>query len=130
MMSVDPIADAMTRIKNAEHAGKREVVVTPVSNLLREILSIMRKQGYIGDYEIIDDGKGGIAKIKLLGKINACGAIKPRFSVGKFDFEKFEKRYLPAKNFGIMIISTPQGVMTHEEAKQKGIGGILLAYVW
>jgi len=129
-MSVDPIADAMTRIKNAEHAGKKEVVVSPVSNLLREILSIMRKKGYIEDFEVIDNGKGGIAKIKLAGKINACGAIKPRFSVSKFEFEKFEKRYLPAKNFGLIILSTPQGVMTHEEAKEKGIGGVLLAYVW
>jgi len=55
-MSVDPIADAMTRIKNAEHAGKKEVEVAPVSNLLRAILSLMRKYGYIQDFEVIDNG--------------------------------------------------------------------------
>ena len=129
-MSVDPIADAMTRIKNGEHAGKREVEVAPVSNLLRAILSLMRKYGYIQDFEVIDDGKGGTTKIKLSGKINSCGAIKPRFSVSKYQFDKFEKRYLPAKNFGLIILSTPQGVMTHNDAKEKGIGGVLLAYVW
>ena len=127
---MDIIADALTRIKNAEHSGKSEVEVTPVSNLLRKILSIMRKEGYIKEYEIIDNGKGGIAKVKLNGKINSCGAIKPRFSVDKYGFEKFEKRYLPAKNFGILIVSTPSGVITHEDAKKKGIGGVLIAYVW
>ena len=127
---MDIIADALTRIKNAEHTGKRYVEVTPVSNLLKGILSLMKKDGYIGEYEIIDNGKGGIAKIKLLGKINSCGAIKPRFSITKYGFEKFEKRYLPAKNFGLLILSTSKGIMTHEEAKKKGIGGVLLAYVW
>ena len=127
---MDIIADAMTRIKNAEHASKRIVELKPVSKLLKDTLTIMEKNGYIGEFEIIDDGRGGIAKVKLLGKINSCGAIKPRFSVNKYGFEKFEKRYLPAKNFGILILSTPKGVMTHEEAKKKGIGGILLAYVW
>ena len=127
---MDIIADALTRIKNAEHTGKRYVEVTPVSKVLKGILSLMKKSGYIGEYEIVDNGKGGIAKIKLLGKINSCGVIKPRFSITKYGFEKFEKRYLPAKNFGLLILSTSKGVMTHEEAKKKGLGGVLLAYVW
>ncbi len=127
---MDIIANALSAIKNAEHAGKSEVSIKPISNLLRKVLSIMKKEGYIGEYEIIDDGRGGIAKIKLIGKINSCGAVKPRFSVDKYGFEKFEKRYLPAKNFGILIVSTPSGVITHEEAKKKGIGGVLIAYVW
>ncbi len=66
----------------------------------------------------------------LLGKVNKCGAIKPRFSVKKGGFEKFEKRYLPAKNFGMIIVSTSKGLMMHDEAKKKGLGGRLISYVY
>ncbi|HEX32856.1 MAG TPA: 30S ribosomal protein S8, partial [Candidatus Aenigmarchaeota archaeon] len=59
-----------------------------------------------------------------------CGAIKPRFSFSVEDIEKFEKRYLPSKDFGIIVVSTNKGIMTHLEAKQKNLGGILLAYVY
>ena len=69
-------------------------------------------------------------KINLIGSINKCGVVKPRFSVKKNDFEKYEKRYLPAQNFGILIVSTSQGIMTNYEAKEKNLGGKLLAYVY
>ena len=67
---------------------------------------------------------------ELKGNINKCGVIKPRHAVKKDEFEKFEKRYLPAKNFGILIVTTPKGIMTHYEAKELGIGGRLLAYMY
>ena len=66
----------------------------------------------------------------LEGNINKCGVIKPRHAVKKDEFEKFEKRYLPAKNFGILILTTPEGIMTHHDAKERGIGGRLLAYMY
>ena len=69
-------------------------------------------------------------KVELEGNINKCGVIKPRHAVKKDEFEKFEKRYLPAKNFGILIVTTPEGIMTHYEAKERGIGGRLLAYMY
>ena len=69
-------------------------------------------------------------KIKLLKRINECGTIKPRFSVEHTDFVKWEKQFLPARDFGTLVVSTPGGVMTHREAKEKGIGGRLLAYVY
>ena len=127
---MDIIAHALSRIKNAERKGMSECIVKPVSNLLRNILKLMQEQGYIGEFEVIDDGKGGIIKINLLGKINNCGAIKPRFSTSFDGFEKFEKRYLPAKGFGILIVSTTKGVMTQERAKKERLGGQLLAYVY
>ncbi len=68
--------------------------------------------------------------MKLSGGINKCGAIRPRYSVGKSDYEKFERRYLPAKDFGILIVSTQNGVMTNQSAKEKSLGGRLLAYVY
>jgi len=65
-----------------------------------------------------------------LGRINDCGVIKPRFPVKKNEFEKWEKRYLPSPDVGLLVISTSKGVMTHREAKELGIGGVLLAYVY
>jgi small subunit ribosomal protein S8 len=90
----------------------------------------MQDMGYIGNYEFIDDGKSGMIKVELIGKINKCGVIKPRSSVGYHDFEKWEKRYLPARNFGILILTTPDGVLPHSEARSRAVGGQLLAYVY
>lgn len=126
----DIIADSLVRIKNAEKVGKSKCILKPVSNLLREVLNVIRAEGYIGEFEVIDDGKGGVIVVNLIGKINKCGAIKPRFSVNYNEFEKFEKRYLPAKGFGILIVSTTKGIMTNEQAKKLKIGGQLLAYVY
>jgi small subunit ribosomal protein S8 len=65
-----------------------------------------------------------------LNNINGCGVIKPRHSVKKDDYEKFEKRFLPAKGFGILIVSTPKGIMTQEGAKKEDSGGKLLAFIY
>ena len=88
---MDIIAHALSQIKNAEMKGKSECVVKPVSKLLKNILSLMHEKGYIGEFEIIEDGRGGIAKIKLKGAINNCGAIKPRFSTSFSNFENSKK---------------------------------------
>jgi len=130
MALVDPIANAMVSIKNSDIASKRECTFRPASKLLGKILEVMQKKGYIGIYEFIDDGREGIYKIELKGKINDCKAIKPRYAVKKDGFEKFEKRYLPSKDVGMLIVSTPEGVLTHKEAKESNIGGRLLAYIY
>ncbi len=127
---VDIIAQALSQIKNAEKKGVQTCVIRPVSKTLRNILDLMQKEGYIGEFEIIDDGKGGFIKINLLGAINNCGAIKPRFSTSLSNYQNFEKRYLPAKKYGVLIVSTTEGIMTQEEAKEKKQGGRLLAYVY
>jgi len=129
MTLVDPIANALVVIKNAEYAGKPECTIHPASKPIGNILNVMKDEGYIDEFEFIDD-KGGKFTVKLHGKINKCGAVKPRYSVKKGEFEKWEKRYLPARDFGILILSTPEGVMSHKEAKNKGTGGVLLAYVF
>ena len=126
----DPLANALSKIMNAEKTGKDACLIKPISNLIKKIFIIMQKEGYIGSFKEINDGKGNLLKINLLSRINKCSAIKPRFIVKKNGFEKFEKRYLPAKDFGVIIISTSQGVMTHIEAKKKGVGGKLLAYIY
>ena len=126
----DPLAAALAKILNAEKVGKREVLIKPASSIIKRILSIMNEQGYVGSFEEVNDGKGGVLKVSLLGNINKCGVIKPRFSTAKHEFEKWEKRYLPAKDFGIIVVSTPQGLVTHYSAKEKNLGGKLIAYCY
>ena len=125
----DPLADMMSTIKNAEKVGKRNCI-TKSSKLIKAILEIMQKHEYIGAFDFIDDGRGSKFEIELKGKIIDCNVIKPRYSVTAKEFEKWEKRYLPAREFGILILSTPKGVMEHTEAKKKKIGGKLIAYIY
>ena len=126
----DPLANALSKILNNEKIGKEICLIKPISNTIKKIFQIMQENNYVGEFKEIDDGKGGLIKINLLGKINKCGAIKPRYPIKKTDFEKFEKRYLPAKDFGIIIISTTKGITTHLDAKKKNLGGVLLAYCY
>lgn len=126
----DTLAVAMSNLLNAETIGRSEFLIKPISKVTRQVLDIMNRNGYIGSYEAINDNKGGIIKVQLLGAVNKCGVIKPRYSVQNHEYEHFEKRYLPAKDFGIIIVSTNQGIMTHIEAKEKKLGGRLLAYVY
>lgn len=126
----DPIANALSKILNSEKIGQKTCLIKPVSNTLKKILDVMNENNYIGTYAEIEDGRGKHLKLNLTGNINNCNVIKPRFSVKIETYEKFEKRFLPAKDFGIIIMSTSQGVMTHNQAKEKRIGGKLLAYCY
>jgi small subunit ribosomal protein S8 len=126
----DPLSNVLSKILNAEKLSKDSCEIKPISKVIKKILAIMQDQKYIGSFKEIEDGRGNHIKINLIGKINKCGAIKPKYPIKKLDFEKFEKRYLPAKDFGMIIISTSKGIMIHTEAKNKGLGGILLAYVY
>lgn len=126
----DPIANALSHILNCERTAKQSCIVKPSSKVIKKILGIMQENNYIGSYEEIEDGKAKILKVNLLGKINNCGVIKPNFPVQKEEFEKFEKRFLPAKDFGIIIVSTTKGIVVHNQAKDKNIGGKLLAYCY
>lgn len=130
MSLIDPLADAMATLKNAEMVGKVECTIKPASKVIGNILKVMKDHGYIEEFEFIDDNRAGVYRVKLSGRINSCGVIRPRFSVKRTEFEKWEKRFLPAKNFGIIIVSTTQGVMSQQEALERNIGGVLLAYVY
>jgi small subunit ribosomal protein S8 len=129
-MQNDPLSDALSRINNAAMAGRREVIIKPASKLIGRVLKIMQDHSYVEEFEYIEDGRGGLFKVYLAASINRCGAIKPRFAVKRDELEKYESRYLPAQDFGILIITTNKGVMTHSDAKKMGVGGKLLAYVY
>lgn len=130
MATNDNLANVLSCILNAEKKGKFVCIAKPLSKMIKNVLEIMHQNGYIGSLKVVEDSKGGFIEVNLLGKINKCGVIKPRFSIKHTDFEKFEKRFLPAKNFGIIIVTTSKGLMTHNEAKEKKIGGKLVAFCY
>lgn len=126
-MSQDIVADGLNAIKNAKKAGKETVIINRISNLLIEVLKIMKQKGAIRSYKI--DAKEKSLSVTI-GELFECKSIKPRFSVDKTQIEKYRRRYLPARNIGTMIISTNKGLMTNEEAEEEGIGGSLIAYFY
>nr|AJS12384.1 30S ribosomal protein S8 [uncultured archaeon] len=126
----DTLSTALSNILNAGKVGKQSCIVKPISKIIKVVFEIMKNSNFLGNIEYTENIKGGSAKVHLLGNINKCGSIKPRYNIKKTDYEKFEKRYLPAKDFGFLIVSTSKGVMTHLEAKEKKLGGRLLAYFY
>jgi len=117
-------------IYNNEIRKKKECLIIPASKLASEVLRTMQKHKYIGEFEFIDDGLFGKLRVQLLGRINRCGVISPRFAVKKDSFSNWERRHLPAVGVGILIVSTPGGVMSHTEAMNTEMGGRLLGYVY
>ncbi len=130
MTQNDSLATALSRILNAERVSKGTCMIKPISKLITNVLAILKDNHYVGEVNKIEDGRGGAYTLHLLGKINKCGAVKPRYPLQLGDYEKFEKRYLLASGFGVLIVSTSEGIMTHEEAKSKKLGGRLLAYCY
>lgn len=126
----DSLSTAVSNILNCELVGKNVCYIKPISKIIKNCLGVLRENGFVGSYVEIEDGKGKIIRLELLGVINKCGAIKPRYSITRETYEKFEKRYLPAKGVGILIVTTSQGIITHIDAKKKGIGGRLLLYCY
>lgn len=127
---MDTLANGLTTIINNEMRNKRECVIRPASKLLGRVLRIMQLNGYIGEFEFVDDGRSGKFKVQLLGRINKCGAVRPRHSVRVEEFEEWEKTILPSREVGTIVISTPKGVLSHREAQEKHLGGKLLAFIY
>ncbi len=127
---MDTLTNGLITIMNNEMRNKRECVISPASKLLGRVLRIIQLNGYIGEFEFVDDGRSGKFRVQLLGRINKCGAIRPRFSVKVDEFEDWEKKFLPSRGVGVLIVSTPRGVLSHAEAKEKSIGGKLIAFAY
>jgi small subunit ribosomal protein S8 len=127
---VDPLSGALNTIYNNERRHKRECIVMPASKLMGQVLRVMQKNGYIGEFEFIDDGRAGKYRIQLLGRVNKCGVIKPRYAMKVTDVEDWEERYLPSRDVGVLIVSTPKGVLSHVDARSSKTGGRLLAYIY
>ena len=124
------LANLFTTLFNTEDRRKDNCIVVPTSKLGIEVLNTLKKEGYIGEFEHVDDKRGGKFKIKLLAKISKCGAITPRFKVKKDEYGVWERQFLPSYNRGMLLVTTNQGVMSHKEAVDKNIGGFLIGYVY
>jgi small subunit ribosomal protein S8 len=129
----DPIADFLTRIRNAIKANHR-IVAVPASNLKKDITKILFDKGYILNYKFEDEGPQGLIKIALkYNPDDRKSAIKLIQRVSRPGLRKYaDKESMPRvlNGLGIAILSTSQGVMTDKEAKQKNIGGEVLCYVY
>ncbi|MFT4343174.1 MAG: 30S ribosomal protein S8 [Candidatus Woesearchaeota archaeon] len=130
MTTNDPLAACLSKISNAERVSKPEVVIEGISKMKKNVLEILKREGYLENVEYVENTRGGKILITLSGSVNNCGAIKPRFKTKVEEIEKFEQRYLPAKNFGVLIISTSKGLLTHTEAKNNHTGGRLIAFCY
>jgi small subunit ribosomal protein S8 len=126
----NPLATVLSRIQNSERIGKREFTTVANSNVIKAVLNIMTAEGFIAGFDESVDKKGNALTIKLNGNVNKIGVVTPNFTVKNDNFEMFEKRYLPAKDFGVLIITTNKGIMTHKQAKEQKLGGKLLAYAY
>ena len=122
---VDLLANALNSIKVAEGKGQRTCDV-PSSKLIHAVLLTLKENGWIQNIEKTDY----TLKVTLNGTVNNCGAVKPRFFVKNTEWEKYETRLLPSKDVGVIIVSTPTGILTHTQAKAKKVGGTLLAFVY
>ncbi len=124
-MSQDIVADALNKIMNSVKSDKNIVEIKRYSKLLISILALIKLKGYIKNYEVKEK------KLYIeIEKIYGCKAIKPRYIVGMNEIEKYVKRYLPAKNIGVIIVSTNEGLMSHYTAQERNLGGSLIAYIY
>ena len=130
MPTTNVLANLLTTLYNTEDRKKVDCVILPTSKLATEVLTVLKNQGYIGEFEHVNDNRGGKFKIQLLAKITKCGVVTPRFKVKKDEYRKWEEQFLPSYNRGMLLVTTNQGVMSHHEATNKGLGGFLIGYVY
>lgn len=129
-MQHDTLNDALVTLRHADLQGKGKVELAPTSHLIGEVLRIFREHQYIEDFSFVPTGRGGKYEVTLSRRINSCGVIKPRVSVRGREVERYESRFLPAQDFGILVLSTNRGIMSQAQARELKIGGKLLAYVF
>ncbi|WFD24014.1 40S ribosomal protein S15a-1 [Malassezia equina] len=130
MVRISVLNDALVSIVNAERRGKRQVLIRPSSKVVIKFLSVMQKHGYIGDFEVIDDHRAGKVVVQLIGRINKCGVISPRYPVPLNEIEGWVSSMLPARSFGFVVLTTSSGIMDHEEARRKHVAGKILGYFY
>ena len=130
MVLISVLSDALKTILNAERAGKRQVLIRPSSKVIIRFLKLMQKRNYIGDFEVVDDRRGGKVVIELLGRINKCGVISPRFDIGVTENEKVVANLLPSRQFGYIVMTTNIGIIDQEKARRRHVGGKILGFFY
>ena len=130
MVLISVLSDALKTILNAERAGKRQVLIRPSSKVIIRFLKLMQKRNYIGDFEVVDDRRGGKVVIELFGRINKCGVISPRFDIGVTEYEKVVANLLPSRQFGYIVMTTNIGIIDQEKARRRHVGGKILGFFY
>ena len=130
MVLISVLSDCLKTILNAERAGKRQVLIRPSSKVIIRFLKLMQKRNYIGDFEVVDDRRGGKVVIELLGRINKCGVISPRFDIGVTEYEKVVANLLPSRQFGYIVMPTNIGIIDQEKARRRHVGGKILVFFY
>ncbi|KAK9075807.1 hypothetical protein SSX86_004136 [Deinandra increscens subsp. villosa] len=130
MVRVSVLNDALKSMYNAEKRGKRQVMIRPSSKVIIKFLMVMQKHGYIGEFEYVDDHRSGKIVVELNGRLNKCGVISPHFDVGVKEIEPWTARLLPSRQFGYIVLTTSAGIMDHEEARRKNVGGKVLGFFY
>jgi small subunit ribosomal protein S15Ae len=130
MVRVSVLGDALKAINNAERRGKRQVLIRPSSKVILKFLRLMQKNGYIEEFEVIDDHRNGKIVVHLNGRLNKCGVISPRYSVQLKDMEKWVNRCLPSRQFGKIVLTTSLGIMDHEACRKRHIGGKIVGFFY
>ncbi len=126
----DLLNDALTSLRHADRDGRPKVEIAPTSKLIGEVLALFRTHGYLAEFAFVPGARGGKYDVTLARRINSCGVVKPRLAVRHDDLERFESRFLPAQDFGLLVLTTNRGVVGQAEAREMKIGGRLLAYVY
>merc|ERR1712108_41316 len=119
MVLMNSLASALKCINNAEKRGKRQVLLRPSSKVIIRFLKCMQKQGYIGEFEEIDDHRSGKIVVHLNGRINKCGVISPRYDVAVADMEKWQTNLLPSRQFGHVVFTPSSGIVDHEDCRRR-----------
>jgi small subunit ribosomal protein S15Ae len=130
MVRMNTLADCLKSIVNAEKGGKRQVLIRPSSKVILRFLRLMQKHGYIGEFEVVDDHRSNKIVVNLLGRLNKCAVINPRFDVQVKDLDKITSQLLPSRQFGFVVLTTNVGIIDHEEARHKHLGGKLLGFFY
>ncbi|KAG7025281.1 40S ribosomal protein S15a-5 [Cucurbita argyrosperma subsp. argyrosperma] len=120
--------DALRAIVNAERRGKATVELKPISSVMSSFLKVMKDHGYINDFQVHDPQRVGRITVELQGRIKDCKALSYRQDIKAKEIEAYRIRTLPTRQWGYVVITTPEGILDHEEAIKRNVGGQVLGY--
>ncbi|EEF48122.1 40S ribosomal protein S15a-5 [Ricinus communis] len=120
--------DALRAMVNAERRGKDRVQLQPISTVMSSFLKIMKDRGYIKNFQVYDPHRVGRITVELQGRIKDCKALTHRQDLKAKDIEAYRLRALPTHQYGYVVITTPDGVLDHEQAIERNVGGQVLGY--
>lgn len=128
MTKTNILADCLKTLINAERAGKKQVLIRPITKIFIIFLRIMLKYEYIKSFQIIDDHRTGKILVNLLGRINKCACVTPRYNLSVRELSLFKRKVLPSKLFGKLLISTSIGIIDHKRAISEKVGGKVIGF--